>query len=899
MSHSHRSQNSVQEIPPTITFYDQLKFALEHIAEPAQLGKESPLAQPYFLGHVLENQSDATTSFGRGTALCNALEQAVNALWEGPTPTDQNDLLERALDAKDARGFCDQYHYLLLDLTYFHTYFPPPSKQSEIYRDVLHVSRATYDRHLREAIRRLSEILLLRLQPTLHTEQPVENFALFGRDEIYQECVTVLQQMHSVYLCGTSGIGKTALGAALAEQWPTPAVFWFTIRVTLNDQLTSLLFALGNFLHKQGASRLWLQLIANAGVMKDANLALELARADLADLSSPLLCFDEIDLLRPLDLEAETVQHTQFLAFIDGLQGHAALLFMGQRPILSCDFVHRLARLAQPELAEWLTQADINFSPATLARLDEYTAGNPRLVALSLVLYRALQSQVPTSRVVTLSDVLDQLPQTPALGPIWQRLQQRLERADYTLLQSLSVFRSATPRDAWSIRTPAAASTDSPDETEASIERLLHYRLIQKDKSGGITLLPSLRDVIYSQLTVERREDLHSWAGMIRAERGEYTAAAYHYYCAGQPEVALALWEPYYDQEVRRGQAAAALAVFEQISGNRLSEADARTLRLLRGRLYQLEGDSAQALAEIEPIEVHEAEAVDAATVGGDAFRTLGQTDAALGKYGDGLAAAARLLQQSTWLHAKRGTIYMQQRELNDARREALHARYCLENLEGTINEITGNYGVARQHYLNALNAAELLEDKVGLALVQRNLGVLAAHQDDEANAIRYHQTVLAFYEEIGDRVNAEEVRSNLAGVYVQFKNFTEAITPAQKALKFFSARQNTYWIAQNTSNLATVYFELGDFALAQQYAERTLEQEEPQSFPYALFTLGQVHNAQGREAEATAHFGRVRQIAQQTEDHFLLSQLDEMMQSSESGKNVDATKRSAVETGY
>jgi tetratricopeptide (TPR) repeat protein len=285
-------------------------------------------------------------------------------------------------------------------------------------------------------------------------------------------------------------------------------------------------------------------------------------------------------------------------------------------------------------------------------------------------------------------------------------------------------------------------------------------------------------------------------------------------------------------------------------------------------------------LEELEPLKgTSDDLAVEASMVGGDALRTLGDSDAALVRYEAGLAAAARLLQQNTWLHAKRGTIYIQQRELHSARREALLARYRLENLEGAIQETTGNYSAARHHYLSALAAAEMLDDKAGIALVQRNLGVLAAHQGDVENATHYHQQAIAFYEQIGDRVRTEEIRSNLAGVYVQFKRFTAALHPAQSALAFFEARKNSYWIAQNTSNLATVYFEFGDFAQAQHYAERTLAQEEPQSYPYALFTLAQVYYAQKQWDKAGAYFARVREIAQQTEDNFLLSQLNELQQ--------------------
>ncbi|MEZ4867957.1 MAG: tetratricopeptide repeat protein [Caldilineaceae bacterium] len=884
MSHSNRSPGSRNRFDGSAPFFDQLKFALENFAAPAVLGADSPLAQPYFLGQTLQGTADGATNIGRGDLLCTGLLQAAHALWEGPLPVEQAELLQAAFQAKDERGLCDRYYFLLLDLTYLHQYFDPPRNQSEIYDAVLHVSRATYDRHLREAVRRLGEMFLLRMQPTLRLEHPMASSDVVGRDVLRRHGLATLQAGKSLYLCGVSGIGKSTLGAALAEQWSNPAVFWFTIRYTLNDQLTSLLFALGHFLHQQGSSRLWLQLIANGGVMKDANLALELTRADLADVAvMPLLCFDELDLLRPQDLEKETAAHTQFLAFVEGLQGHAPLLLMGQRNVLPTDAVYTLTRLTTAEIAEWLKCAGIAFTPALLARLDAYTAGNPRLLALCLVLCRTTAAQAETARSeavpteALLSTVLDQLPQVPALTPIWQRLQRRLTKAERTLLQALSVFRTPTPRDAW-LDATLSDTTHRQPASYTVLQHLLDYRLIYEDGSGGVALLPTLREVIYTQLTVEQREELHRQAAMLRAVRGEYSAAAYHFQQADQPAAAIAIWQPYTEQEIRRGQAAAALAIFEHVSCHRLSEADAAKLRLLRSQLYQLCGQSTQALQEVDSIQQpSDAMSIETALVGGDALRTLGEADAALVKYGEGLAAAARLLQQNIWLHAKRGTVYIQRRELHNARREALLARYRLENLEGAIQETAGNYSAARQHYLAALTAAEMLDDKAGLALVQRNLGVLATHQADAESAIYHHQQALAFYEQIGDRVRMEEVRSNLAAVYVQFGQFEAALAPAQRALAFFEARQNSYWIAQNTSNLATVHFEMGDLTQAQHYAERTLDQEEAQSYPYALFTLGQVRRAQKRWEEAGLFFDRVRQIAERNEDKFLLSQLQEV----------------------
>lgn len=877
MSHSTRNASSQHRLDTTAAFFDQLKFVLENYRAPALLGGESPLAQPYFLGQALHGAAEATTPRGRGVVLCRELECAMATLWHGALPTAGADLLQTALQAKEESGLCDWYYYLLLDLTYFHRFFPAARNQSEIYGEVLHVSRATYDRHLREAIQQLGKMLLLRLQPTLRLEQPVLGVNLIGRTTLCQDALTALQVGKSVYLCGVSGIGKTTVGVALTEQWATPAVFWFTVRFSLNDQLTSLVFALGNFLHQQGASRLWLQLIADGGVMKDANLALELTRADLAELAAlPLLCFDEIDLLRPLDTETETVQHTQFLAFIEGLQGHAPLLLIGQRNVLPSDVVYTLPPLTVAETAVWLTEAGVPFTTAHLTRLDAYTGGNPRLLALCLVLCRTME---PLS-MGRLSAVLEQLPNTAALIPIWQRLQQRLDRAERNLLQALSVFRGPVPRDGWTATAPQESGVQGQVANEATVQRLIDYQLIHEHGNGAIALLPALREVIYTELAAERRDELHRQAGQIRATRGEYTAAAYHFERGGQPEAAIAIWQPNADQEIRRGQATAALVIFQQISGHRLPENLVPTLHLLRSQLYQLCGQSQQALAEVDHIKNKPDDwLVEAAVVGGDALRTMGDPDAALARYGEGLAAAARLIQQNIWLHVKRGTVYIHQRELHQARREALLARYRLENIEGAIQNAGGNYSAARQHYLKAMETAEMLDDKAGIALVQRNLGVLAGHQGDGEGAIYYHQQALNFYEQIGDRVRAEEVRSNLAGAYVQFKHLAEALQSAQRALTFFEARQNSHWIAQNTSNLATVYFELGDFSQAQYYAERTLAEEEPQSHPYALFTLGQVYHAQHQHEEAAAHFARVRQIAQQTEDKFLLAQLEEVVE--------------------
>jgi tetratricopeptide (TPR) repeat protein len=115
-------------------------------------------------------------------------------------------------------------------------------------------------------------------------------------------------------------------------------------------------------------------------------------------------------------------------------------------------------------------------------------------------------------------------------------------------------------------------------------------------------------------------------------------------------------------------------------------------------------------------------------------------------------------------------------------------------------------------------------------------------------------------------------VRSNLASAYIQARQFEKALQPATLAMRFFEAMGNTVRMAQNASNLAEAHAELGNLAEAQQYAEIVLQQEEPQSHPYALYTLGTVYKLRGDWVLSERHYDQSRQIAAMNDDAYLLA---------------------------
>jgi tetratricopeptide (TPR) repeat protein len=243
---------------------------------------------------------------------------------------------------------------------------------------------------------------------------------------------------------------------------------------------------------------------------------------------------------------------------------------------------------------------------------------------------------------------------------------------------------------------------------------------LQRDGHGAISLIPIIHDLINEdrrRLPTEEREKAHLAAANIRAERGEYTAAAYHFVQGGEAAAAVQVWYPSRQQEIKRGQASTALGIFEQLSQRRLPKNEAQALALLRAELYQLAGQSEQGLAELKVVKWQESEtAVQAHLLQGAFLNSLGYPQAALEKLEDGLTIIARLMEQLVRFRHQRTLIHIQQWQMPTAIQEARLAQYTAEHLQGLIQEQQGNYGEAYLAYHRALALARSISYEAGMA---------------------------------------------------------------------------------------------------------------------------------------------------------------------------------------
>lgn len=440
------------------------------------------------------------------------------------------------------------------------------------------LGRNSFNLSRNEAIATLADVIIAHTNPALRLETPRQADVMLERAGPLAQSLAALRANRSVTLTGSGGVGKTTLGSTLASQMERP-VFWFTIHPGVNDHWEALLFALGYFLHTQGSSSLWLELVAATAKLKPDRM-LGIARYALEQLQPeyPLICIDEVDLLEP----TTEINHVLLVKFLENLRGLTPLLLIGQRPLLETNLFCTLTGLSPDATQQMFAQAHLHLTASQLHKIHTMTQGNPRLVQLLVTLQDTGEP---------LEETLQALGRQPALEFLLNRILQRLSEAERSVIMELAVFRRPAPAAIWE-----QAQAGQP------LRQLLAHHLVQQDQMGGVVLLPVYQTMLYQHLPLDKREALHTAAATIRAGYGDYVSAIYHWIHAGQVEEAIWFWHQYRQPAINQGQASAALALFRNLPELSLSTVARETLQLLRAELERLTGNSAKAAEDIRSV---------------------------------------------------------------------------------------------------------------------------------------------------------------------------------------------------------------------------------------------------------------------------------------------------------
>ncbi len=782
------------------SFAIEVEQALKHFADPQWLGEESPLASPYFLGNRLP--TTAIDAQGRGQFLQTILETATAQL-QG--------------------RYAERYQIILREYYFNNRTVKEVCRQISLGHNSFHLSR-------NDAIEALSSQLITQMNPALRLETPPHYGRIFERDEMIEQSLQAIQQNKTVSLIGSGGIGKSTLGSYLAMQAGRP-YFWYTIRRGLNDQMESLLFALGYFLHNCGSSTLWLELVAEGSRLKPERL-LAIVRYALEELTViPLLCIDEADQLIP----AEDANHVPIARLLESLRGLAPMLIMGQQPRIETDYFFTLLGISQEATLRWLTEAGHPQSTDVVAQLHAYTQGNPRLLELSLMLLE---------RGETSKALLETLVAQPSVEFLLGRILQKLTETERALMMELAIFRRAAPADMW-----------QQTEVKQALSTLTTLRLVYHDRAGGVSLLPVYRALLARRIPERKRRTLHNQVAERRARYGDYTAAAYHLVAAGHASQAIQLWYVHRQSQVSQGQAQNALLIFQEIASENLPDNIQETLTLIRSELLHLTGNDNKAIEDINSILWQTPLlAIDAHYLAGRLANDQSDFTKAEEAFAEALALHETVIAaRASNIHCVLGWRHLRERKISHALEEAERARYEIAQFDGEIQREIANYAKAEELFLTALQIAEGLDDRAAIAKTANSLALLYLFQAKTALAKTYLEKAAENYERLGKVMQLASLQINWAVVHNLAGEYHQALAAAQLA-RIRLARFGPILPRQQAlilQALAEANFGLDNLNEAAMYTQQVVELEEYEVLVDAYCLFGQIQARRQQWEEA------------------------------------------------
>ena len=838
--------------PGVDRFLRSLRQSLEHIDDATWLDKHSPLASVFFAPAVPVGTRQRQVVLTGVKEIDERLRRTWHD-WEARTKSPLQGAVWEAVCHLPAD--LEEFSQAILLLTYFEE---PRSKQAAIVQ-ALALGRSTYYRYLDRAAEKLGATLVQLLRPALRLELPAAR-PLVGRAAEQAQAQGALRRGSVVHLLGGSGTGKTSLGAQLAAGW-AHGVFWYTFRRGLTDHLDQLLYALAYFLHQQGASGLWLHFHSHPEEVGGSKVLAAL-RQHLADLRAtpPLLCFDEVDLLLASDLD-DSEEHARLRGFLEDLahspRARTPMLLIGQKLLLEPDpdCLIALPPLDGAGAAALLAESQIKLGPRQQEAVLAFTRGNPLLLKLFIALAQRIEDHAEK-----LAATLSQLTTAPALDWFMARLRLHLAPAEQALLYEFSVYAGPAPRGAW-------------HGGEKTLQTLVELGLVETHGPEAVSLHPAIRNWLYQQLPLDRRTELHLAAATELAERSRFTAAAYHYLEAGQPELALWTWYNHRQEEIDQGQGRAALEMFAPLlQANLAAPEDQRVLALVVAQLSSPAGRTEEGLAALEAVAwpASAPSTARARQLRAELLTDRGDVDQALAEYRRSLETVENLrATEEIKLRAhigRRALWYLH--DLPQARQEVKQARLDLELLQGEIEDTAGSYLAARAHYTRALELASEGATDHQRAKLHEVLGILEARYAHLEQAVEHIDAAGRYYDAAGNIVCSVGVtQTNLSYAYLVKRRYAEAVPPARQALEFFGELNHPYWLALNEANLAEACFYLGEIEQAEAYARQGLRREEVVVRPYCLYVLGHVRRVQLHLAEAENYCRQAINAAEELED--------------------------------
>jgi signal transduction histidine kinase len=189
-----------------------------------------------------------------------------------------------------------------------------------------------------------------------------------------------------------------------------------------------------------------------------------------------------------------------------------------------------------------------------------------------------------------------------------------------------------------------------------------------------------------------------------------------------------------------------------------------------------------------------------------------------------------------------------------------------LLNNVAMVYRLQGRYSDALPHLQEALTIRRHLNDKAGVAGLQRNIGLLYAEQHQHEQALQWYNEALSTYAVLGDQQGIAASSDNIGMSYQAQQRFDSAEASHRRALGIFQTLGNKQGEASALYNLAKIASAQGSATLSLGYHQQALRLRQTMGDKEAIAAsrigLGQALARLQRHNEALEQFEQAVQLA-------------------------------------
>lgn len=700
-----------------------------------------------------------------------------------------------------------------------------------------------------------------------------------GRKRELNEYQAKLDSQSILVIGGTAGVGKTMLGAQIAIQHPQRRVFWHTFHRNLNDNLESVIWALGGFLTTGGDDALQRFLDLNIEQLKEEGYQLSEALNLLIyslEQGLYLLCFDDFQVAD----EDEKI-NSLFELFHERLQNTKVIVMSRQAPrfadALGLDY-EPLAGLNEEDAQALLNRDGIHLSPELFAKLYAQTLGNPKLLELFITWMQNRERQSDE-----IGEFIDRTLGEQVEEHLIRNVYEALSAEEQKLLKAISIFRAPVDKEAIG----EIVIEEDMENIDDLLDALVRKYVVQESGYGEKSLHSLLGEFCYDRLRADApfRTRLHRNAGRYYHGQEDYLEAAHHYFEAKEYQKSAEVIIDNSEQLIYAGQSSGIMGQLGKLDPELLDAETWASVCIAMGDACMIAGEyddavkSYQAILEIEPRLLGPRKVADVRRKIGEGYDRKGQYDQALKHYNEGIQILGENVSvELARIYGRLSRIYAHQGEYEKAIESARQglkivkgtgyakeASDCYDAI-GLVYLRKGDYDKAIQHYRKALKSRERTGDKLGLARSYIQLGIACKFKGQYNKALEYYTDSLTTSEEIGDLMRMAVSHGELGFIQDIKSAYDEAIVHYNEGLALFNRLGNNRLAAITHNNLGEAHRGKGEYDKAIEHLKMALklytdfEDKEGLSDVYRI--LSEINLQQGDIDQAQQHAQEALQLA-------------------------------------